>query len=83
MKNRFIRANGGPLFLFGFLLSGQSFVQIATPLLSGVTNPSNEISFFTAMHAKWGVGHSLQDYLNTMIGPKGVANMTAIRMNCS
>jgi hypothetical protein len=55
---------------------------MAQPLLGGVRDLTNETQFFTAMHAKWGVGHSLKDYLNKMTGPKGVANKTKSRMNC-
>jgi hypothetical protein len=65
----------------GFMSSGQSFVKVASPLLRGIPNMT-ETAFFTAIHAKWGVGSTLQTYLNKMTGQKGVANMTATRMNC-
>jgi hypothetical protein len=38
------------------MASGQSFVQIASPLLGGLARPISPTSFFTALHAKWGVG---------------------------
>lgn len=63
----------------GFLISGRSYVQVAAPLLSGVTNVSNSTMFFTAMHKKFGVGSTPQAYVSKMTS---VAAMTAIRMRC-
>ena len=61
----------------GFMASGQSFVQIATPLISGLSSPISPTSFFTALHAKWGIG--TPNYVQNMVQ---AANMAQVRMSC-
>lgn len=39
----------------GFMASGQSFVKIASPLLKNLSGRVNPSSFFSALHAKWGI----------------------------
>lgn len=58
------------------MASGCSFVQMASPLLNGLSRPINPTSFFTALHAKWGVG--TRNYVQKMVQ---TAKMTQIRMN--
>ncbi len=61
----------------GFMASGQSFVQLASPLLKGLGSPIDPKSFFTAMHKKWGIG--TPNYIRKMVQS---AKMAQIRMNC-
>jgi len=60
----------------GFMASGQSFVQVASPLLQGLSSPISSTSFFTALHAKWGIGTT--NYVQRMVQQ---AKMAQIRMN--
>ena len=61
----------------GFMASGQSFFQLASPLLNGLSSPISPTSFFTALHAKWGI--ETPNYVQNMVQS---ANMAQIRMNC-
>ncbi len=61
----------------GFMASGQSFVQLASPLLGGLNQPISPTAFFTALHAKWGIG--TPNYVSNMVQS---AQMAQIRMNC-
>ncbi len=61
----------------GFMASGQSFVQIASPLLKGLPSPISPTSFFTALHAKWGIG--TRNYVSKMVQS---SQMAQTRMSC-
>jgi hypothetical protein len=61
----------------GFMASGQSFVQLALPLLSNLSSPIDPTSFFTVLHKKWGIG--TPNYVRKMVQS---ARMAQIRMNC-
>jgi RHS repeat-associated protein len=63
----------------GFLSSGRSFVAIAQRLASNLKDPADPGQFFTALHAKFGLGSSTADYVEKM---ESVADAAAQRLKC-
>jgi RHS repeat-associated protein len=63
----------------GFLSSGRSFVAIAQRLVSNLKDPADPGQFFTALHAKFGLGSSTADYVEKM---ESVADAAAQRLKC-